>query len=113
MWSTSVYDVTSIELLKIVQQMNQGVNANGKSIKHPTRFSAGCTFNPNARNLDAQLNRLERKLAAGAAYVLTQPVFDSARMRMLAERTAHFGVPIFSTITVILELLVYMLLSPS
>jgi homocysteine S-methyltransferase len=93
--ATSVYDVTSIELLKIIQQMNQGVNANGKSIKHPTCFSAGCTFNPNARNLDAQLNRLERKLAAGARYVLTQPVFDSARMRMLAERTAHFGVPVF------------------
>ncbi len=93
--ATSVYDVTSIELLKIVQQMNQGVNANGKSIKHPTRFSAGCTFNPNARNLDAQLSRLERKLAAGATYVLTQPVFDAARMRMLAERTAPFGVPIF------------------
>ena len=83
------------ELLKIVQQMNQGMNANGKSIKHPTCFSAGCTFNPNAHNLDPQLNRLERKLAAGARYVLTQRVFDSARMRMLAERTAHFGVPVF------------------
>ena len=93
--ATSVYDVTSIELLKIVQQMNQGVNANGKSIKHPTRFSAGCTFNPNARNLDAQLSRLERKLGAGATYVLTQPVFDAARMRLLAERTAPFGVPVF------------------
>jgi homocysteine S-methyltransferase len=93
--ATSVYDVTSIELLKIVQQMNQGVNANGKSIKHSTRFCAGCTFNPNARNLDAQLSRLERKLSAGATYVLTQPVFDAARMRLLAERTAPFGVPIF------------------
>jgi homocysteine S-methyltransferase len=93
--ATSVYDVTSIELLRIVQQMNQGVNANGKSIKQPTRFCAGCTFNPNARNLDAQLSRLERKLAAGATYVLTQPVFDAARMRLLAERTASFGVPVF------------------
>ncbi len=93
--ATSVYDVTSIELLKIVQQMNHGVNANGKSIKRPTRFCAGCTFNPNARNLDAQLSRLERKLSAGATYVLTQPVFDAARMRLLAERTAPFGVPVF------------------
>ena len=93
--ATSVYDVTSIELLKIVQQMNQGVNANGKSIKLPTRFCAGCTFNPNARSLNAQLSRLERKIAAGATYVLTQPVFDSARMRLLAECTARFGVPIF------------------
>jgi homocysteine S-methyltransferase len=93
--ATSVYDVTSIELLKIVQQMNRGVNSNEKSIKHSTKFAAGCTFNPNARNLDAQLNRLERKLQAGAQYVLTQPVFDTERMQLLAERTRKFGVPIF------------------
>ncbi len=93
--ATSVYDVTSIELLKIVSQMNAGVNANGKSIKNSTRFVAGCTFNPNARNIEPQLSRLERKIAAGAQYVLTQPVFDSARLRLLAERTKPFGIPIF------------------
>ena len=93
--ATSVYDVTSIELLKIVQQFNQGLNSNGKSIKTPTRFISGCTFNPNARNIDAQLNRLERKLAAGAQYVLTQPVFDLERLHLLAEKTKSFGVPIF------------------
>ena len=93
--ATSVYDVTSIELLKIVQQFNQGLNSNGKSIKNATRFVSGCTFNPNARNIDAQLNRLERKLAAGAQYVLTQPVFDLERLHLLAEKTKRFGVPIF------------------
>lgn len=93
--ATSVYDVTSIELLRIVRQLNTGVNANGKSIKQATRFVSGCTFNPNVRNIDAQLNRLERKLSAGAEYVLTQPVFDADRMRLLAERTAAFGVPVF------------------
>ena len=93
--ATSVYDVTSIELLRIVRQLNTGVNANGKSIKQATRFVSGCTFNPNVRNIDAQLNRLERKLAAGAQYVLTQPVFDHERLELLARCTAKFGVPVF------------------
>jgi homocysteine S-methyltransferase len=93
--ATSVYDVTSIELLKIVQQLNAGVNSNGKSIKSPTRFVSGCTFNPNVKNWDAQLSRLERKIAAGAQYVLTQPVFDFDRLRLLAQKTAQFGIPIF------------------
>lgn len=93
--ATSVYDVTSIELMKIIGQMNTGLNANGRSIGHPTQFVAGCTFNPGARNLEAQLSRLERKLAAGASYVMTQPIFDPKLVEELARRTAAFRVPIF------------------
>ena len=48
----SVYDVNSIELISIIKRLNEGFNYIGKSIKTPTRFVIGCTFNPNARNLD-------------------------------------------------------------
>jgi homocysteine S-methyltransferase len=92
--ATSVYDVTSIELLKIIGQLNAGLNANGKSIKHGAQLVPGCTFNPSARNLDAQIQRLQRKLAAGAQYVMTQPLFDA---RLVAERRGGpgSGVPMF------------------
>jgi methionine synthase I (cobalamin-dependent)/5,10-methylenetetrahydrofolate reductase len=94
--ATSVYDVTSIELIRIIAQMNSGMNANGRSIGVETKFVTGCTFNPNARNIDAQLNRLERKLTAGAQYVLTQPVFDTALVEEMARRTRGYQVPIFT-----------------
>ncbi len=94
--ATSVYDVTSIELIKIITQLNGGLNANGKSIRRGTDLVIGCTFNPNARNLDAQLNRLERKIAAGAQYVLTQPVFDTRLVEEMARRTEQFKIPIFT-----------------
>ncbi len=90
----SVYDVTSIELIQIISQLNSGLNANGKSIGNGARLVAGCTFNPNAKNLDAQVQRLERKLAAGAQYVMTQPVFDPRLVEETARRTLGFGVPI-------------------
>ncbi len=91
----SVYDVTSLQLIGIVKRMNEGFNHVGKSIKTATRFVIGCTFNPNAKFLDAQIARLERKVAAGAQYVMTQPVFDTALVEVVAQRTAHLGVPIF------------------
>ncbi len=91
----SVYDVTSLQLIGIVQRMNEGFNHAGKSIKTPARFVIGCTFNPNAKHLDAQIARLERKIAAGAQYVMTQPVFDPALVETVAKRTAHLNVPIF------------------
>ncbi len=94
--ATSVYDVTSIELIRMITQLNAGLNANGRDIKRGTDLVIGCTFNPNARNLDAQLSRLERKIAAGAQYVMTQPVFDTTLVAEMARRTAQFGVPVLT-----------------
>ena len=91
----SVYDVNSVQLVGIIKRLNEGFNHAGKSVKVPTRFVTGCTFNPNAKHLDAQIARLERKLAAGAQYVMTQPVFDVALVDEVARRTAGLGVPVF------------------
>jgi methionine synthase I (cobalamin-dependent)/5,10-methylenetetrahydrofolate reductase len=92
----SVYDVSSIELISIIKRLNEGFNYIGKSIKLPTNFVTGCTFNPNAKNLDAQVSRLERKIAAGAQYVMTQPVFDTRLVEEMRKRTQHLSVPIFT-----------------
>src|SRR5438067_5733504 len=74
--ASSVYDVNSIELISIIGKLNEGFSHAGKSLKARTQFVIGCTFNPNAKNLDSQVNRLERKVAAGAQFAMTQPVFD-------------------------------------
>ena len=94
--AASVYDVNSVELIGIIRRMNEGFNHIGKNIKVPTQFVTGCTFNPNAKNLDAQVARLERKIAAGAQYVMTQPVFDTAMVGAMAERVKHLNVPILT-----------------
>ena len=96
--AASVYDVNSIELIGIIKRLNEGFTHAGKSIKTPTRFLIGCTFNPNAKNLDSQVNRLERKVAAGANYVMTQPVFDVGLIAEMKRRTEHLSVPIFTGI---------------
>ncbi len=93
--AASVYDLTSIQLIAIAKRMNEGFNHIGKDLRRTTRFVIGCTFNPNAKNLDAQISRLERKLAAGAQYVMTQPVFDASLVAAMAKRTSSYGVPIF------------------
>lgn len=96
--ASSVYDVNSIQLMEIISGLNKGYNFAGKTIKHPTDFVMGCTFNPNAKNLDAQVARLERKIAAGARYVMTQPVFDRSLVNQMHARTKHLGVPILTGI---------------
>ncbi len=93
--ASSVYDVNSIELISIIKKLNEGFSHAGKSLKARTQFVIGCTFNPNARNLDSQIDRLERKVAAGAQFAMTQPVFDVALVEETKRRTMHLDIPIF------------------
>jgi methionine synthase I (cobalamin-dependent)/5,10-methylenetetrahydrofolate reductase len=93
--ASSVYDVNSIELISIIKKLNDGFSHAGKSLKAQTQFVIGCTFNPNARNLDSQIDRLERKVAAGAQFAMTQPVFDVALVAETKRRTAPLNIPIF------------------
>jgi homocysteine S-methyltransferase len=93
--ATSVYDVNSLGLIKLLAGMNRGVNAVGKALNGRTRFIIGCAFNPNALNLDSQVKKLESKLAAGAQYVMTQPVFDAELARKTVARLKPLGVPVF------------------
>ncbi|MDH2881527.1 bifunctional homocysteine S-methyltransferase/methylenetetrahydrofolate reductase [Bacillus cytotoxicus] len=93
--ATSVYDVSSIELIKMIQEMNDGRSILGKSIGPATRFSVGGAFNPHVRHLKAAVKRMERKIAAGAEYFLTQPIYDKALIYEVYKETKHLEQPIF------------------
>jgi homocysteine S-methyltransferase len=94
--ASSVYDVNSIGLLGIIRRLNEGFTQAGTDLLARPDLVAGCTFNPNSRNLDAQVQKLERKVAAGARYVMTQPVFETRLVEETARRTAHLGIPVFT-----------------
>lgn len=93
--ATSVYDVNSISLIEIIRRMNEGFSQAGHALKRAPGFVIGCTFNPNAKNLDAQISRLRRKIEAGAQYIMTQPVFDTDLVTKTAEATKDLGIPVF------------------
>ncbi|MTT33222.1 bifunctional homocysteine S-methyltransferase/methylenetetrahydrofolate reductase [Terrilactibacillus sp. BCM23-1] len=93
--ATSVYDVSSIQLIELIKQFNEGVSFSGKSLKGRTSFRVAAAFNPNVRNLDRAVARMERKIASGADYFITQPIFDPNRIVELSEATQHIKAPIF------------------
>lgn len=97
--ATSVYDVSSTELARMVKRLNAGVAFSGQTLKTPARFIVGTAFNPNVKNFDKAVERLQRKVEAGADYVMTQPIFDADMIRRIHAATAHLGVPVFIGIT--------------
>lgn len=93
--SSSVYDLTSFEIIRMIKQLNQGTAFSGKPLKQKAKFIVGAAFNPNVKHLDKAILRLERKVKAGADYIMTQPVYDPLIMERVHEMTRHLDVPIF------------------
>lgn len=93
--SSSVYDTTSFEIIRMIKQLNEGIAFSGKPLKQKANFVVGAAFNPNVRHLDKAVKRLERKVEAGADYIMTQPVYDARLMERIHEYTRHIPVPIF------------------
>ena len=78
--STAVFDVDSVEMVRLTHtRLNAGVDFGGQPLgrhRDPrTRFTIGTGFEPEAPARDRELERLRRKIDAGADYVMTQPVF--------------------------------------
>lgn len=94
-FATSVYDVDAIGAIKIAKGLNQGHDLAGNPLKGPpTRLHVGAGANPGAIDLDHEIRRLEKKIAAGAEYIMTQPVYDFALFERFARRIEHIKVPI-------------------
>ncbi|MDH4615781.1 bifunctional homocysteine S-methyltransferase/methylenetetrahydrofolate reductase [Brevibacillus sp. AY1] len=93
--ASSVFDVTSFDLIRMVKQLNEGISFSGRPLKQKAQFIVGAAFNPNVRQIDAAIARLEKKVEAGADYIMTQPVYDAESIKVVYEATKHIGIPVF------------------
>jgi methylenetetrahydrofolate reductase (NADPH) len=76
----NVYDVDSIQLLQMYAGLADDCKPLGEGgIAGAGPFCLGGVASPDADPLDLQVSRLVKKAAAGAAFLITQPVFDMER----------------------------------
>ncbi|MCS6885018.1 MAG: bifunctional homocysteine S-methyltransferase/methylenetetrahydrofolate reductase [Acidobacteriota bacterium] len=92
--ATSVFDVNSTGLVKILDGLNKGFTLTGMNISVPTNFRIGVSVNPTAPNLELELNKLRQKVDAGADFAQTPPVFDMELLEAFAEKTKDIDIPI-------------------
>lgn len=97
-FSTGVFDVDSIGLVKIQSRMNRGIDLGGKSINAPTRAVIGVGADPSAIDLEREYRRLCEKVEAGAEFIITQPVFAVEALFAFLDRIEHLGVPLIAGI---------------
>jgi homocysteine S-methyltransferase len=96
--ATAVFDVDSIGLVTIANHLNQGLDLGGNPMGSQTALLIGVGANPGSHNLDDELRRLEKKVEAGADYIVTQPVFDLRLLEEFLKRTAGYKIPVIAGI---------------
>jgi methionine synthase / methylenetetrahydrofolate reductase(NADPH) len=96
--ATAVFDVDAIGLVNIVHNLNRGLDLGGNPIGAGTGFVIGVGANPGLTDLDEEIRRFEYKVAAGAEYVVTQPVFDLRLLENFLRRIEHCRIPVIAGI---------------
>lgn len=92
--ATAVFDLDSIGMLRMISNFNQGLDPAGKSVGAVTHFWCACGAEPAATDYDREIRRLELKKAAGANFVMTQPVYDHRVLERFLCDIAHLELPV-------------------
>lgn len=71
-----VFETDSTGLIKLANRLNQGFDKTDHALDEKTDFFIGSAANPGADDLKQEREKLKVKLAAGAHFVQTQPIYD-------------------------------------
>jgi homocysteine S-methyltransferase len=96
--ATAVFDIDSIGLTNLVNNLNRGLDPGGNSIGTPTAFAIGVGVNPGAIDVENELSRFGWKVDAGAEYAITQPVFDVEQLESFLAKLGSKRIPIIAGI---------------
>ncbi|NJK35523.1 MAG: methylenetetrahydrofolate reductase [Oscillatoriales cyanobacterium SM2_2_1] len=77
----AVFDLESVRLLRLIGQLNQGQDSNGKPLPEGgTHFLAGAAVDPQSPSWSGLQRRFEQKVLAGAQFFQSQLVTDFEKL---------------------------------
>jgi homocysteine S-methyltransferase len=92
--AAGIWDVDSLGLIEVLRGLNEGRDYNGIPLGRPTGFVIGARINPSAADPAREAVSARRKIAAGAMFLLTPPVFDLDALEMLLDEVDAPAVPV-------------------
>jgi homocysteine S-methyltransferase len=83
--AAGVWEVDSLGLIEVLRGLNEGRDYNGIPMGRPTSFVVGARINPAASDFAHEVAVARRKLAGGADFMVTPPVYDLDALERLVE----------------------------
>jgi methionine synthase I (cobalamin-dependent)/5,10-methylenetetrahydrofolate reductase len=91
--ASGVWDVKSPGFIKIIKQLNLGLDWAGNSIGRPTNFLVACAVNPMAEDLEFELDWYHQKVEAGADVAITNVLYDLDQLDRFFSRVPKPPIP--------------------
>ncbi|MDH4201763.1 MAG: bifunctional homocysteine S-methyltransferase/methylenetetrahydrofolate reductase [Phycisphaerae bacterium] len=96
--ATGVFDLDSVALTQVVHDLNRGLDIAQNELPQQLSLTIGVGANPVASELHREIDRFKQKTAAGAEYVITQPVFDTEMFFTFEAAVEDCGLPFIAGI---------------
>jgi 5,10-methylenetetrahydrofolate reductase len=96
-----VYDLDSVQLLKVASTLNQGHDMAGHELESNPGFFLGAVVTPGAEPLEPQIIKMKKKIEAGAKFFQTQAVYEPEKFEHFMNRVQGFKVPIIAGVVVL------------
>ncbi|HID29699.1 MAG TPA: 5,10-methylenetetrahydrofolate reductase [Desulfobacterales bacterium] len=90
------HDIDSVHLLGVARAMAEGKDMVGNPLTGSPAFCLGATANPEADPLEPQLIKVDKKIQAGASFLVTHPVFNMENLKRLMERVRHSNIKVLA-----------------
>jgi 5,10-methylenetetrahydrofolate reductase len=93
--SKPVYDLDSVQLLRLVGKLNSGIDFAGNKLDGGTSFCKGAVSGIDPEKA-LQLIKLDKKVKCGADFIQTQAVYDVGMFEDFMEAISHIEVPVIA-----------------
>jgi methylenetetrahydrofolate reductase (NADPH) len=98
-----VFELDSVQLLHCIRQMESGKDLGGNDLNGAVQFCAGAIVTPEAKPIEPQLIKFEKKIAAGAEFIQTQAIYDLENFSRFMEFARQFPVKILAGIVLLVS----------
>lgn len=96
-----VFDLDSTQLLRAVRLLESGKDMGGNNLDGAVEFCAGAIVTPEARPIEPQLIKFEKKVEAGAEFFQTQAIYDLDNFSKFMQYARKFPVKILAGIVLL------------
>ncbi len=98
--AASVNDINEVQLIEALKTLQTGKDMSGFDLDGAPDFSIGCTLTPftDDKGRDSALLAAEKRIKAGASYIIVPPIYDVAGSTSLLSRVNELGVPVIATV---------------
>jgi 5,10-methylenetetrahydrofolate reductase len=98
-----VFDLDSSQLLHTIRLMESGKDLGGNDLDGAVEFCAGAIVTPEAKPLEPQLIKFEKKVEAGAEFFQTQAIYDLENFARFMEFARQFRVKVLAGIILLVS----------